>query len=122
MQILLVEDDPLFRTIIARMAENLGFEIVSAENGKTALGLLRTRCFDLILMDVEMPEMDGYATMENIRKNYPEAAAIPIIIITGNEKPQQAPQSLLKGANAFLPKPFTEKQLLSEIEALFMRF
>jgi len=122
MQILLVEDDPLFRTIIARMVEHLGFGIATADTGKAALELLRNRRFDLVLLDVEMPDMDGYTTMEEIRTNCPETAAIPIIMITGNEKPQQAPQSLLKGANSFLQKPFTEKQLLNEIETLFMRF
>ena len=121
MQILLVEDDPLFRAIIARMAENLGFEIATADTGKAALDLLRNQQFDLILMDVEMPEMDGYTTMDEIRTGCPEVAAIPIIIITGNHEPQQAPQSLLKGANSFLQKPFTEKQLLNEIDTLFMR-
>ncbi|MFC5271987.1 response regulator [Adhaeribacter terreus] len=96
-----------------------GFNIEIAGNGREALDKLQTRQFDLILMDVEMPEMDGYTATELIRKHLPELS-IPIIIITMQNEIAQEAKSLLLGANTFLKKPFTAEELLSEIQTLIL--
>ena len=121
LRILLVEDDPVFQKIIARFTENNAFHTRIAASGNEALSLLHQFPFDLILLDVEMPGMDGYQTLDAIRHSFVNFQ-IPVIMITGHEKPKQAQETLLKGANTFLKKPFTEKQLLDEIEMLFLKF
>jgi CheY-like chemotaxis protein len=121
LRILLVEDDPFFQKIITRFSQNNGFQLFVATNGKEALEFLDHNPYDLILLDVEMPDMDGYEALEFIRNNA-RNHNIPIIMISGDEKPKQALDSMLKGANTFMKKPFTEKQLLAEIDTLFLKF
>ena len=118
LQILLVEGDRFSQAIIGQMVANNGFELRLARTGKQALEMLQDQIFDLILMDVEMPDMDGYATTEYIRKNLPAAHKLPIIMITAGDQPRQAAESLLHGANSYLKKPFTESEFLAELETL----
>jgi CheY-like chemotaxis protein len=118
LQILLVEDDHFSQAIIGQMVANNGFKLQLAQTGKQALEMLQGQTFDVILMDVEMPDMDGYTTTEFIRKNLPNANNLPIIMITAGDQPRQAAESLLHGANSYLRKPFTEREFLAELETL----
>ena len=120
LQILLVEDNRFFQQIVSDFAEAHGFALQIAVNGRDAIEILQEQTFDLILMDVEMPEMDGYQTTEYIRKNMPQVQHIPIIIVTSHDHPQHATKSLLTGANSYLRKPFSEEELLAEIETLMI--
>ncbi|MBK0403842.1 response regulator [Adhaeribacter sp. BT258] len=120
LQILLVEDNRFFQKLISDFAEFHGFDLQIAENGKVAIQKLQQHQFNLILMDVEMPEMDGYEATEFIRRQMPHAQHIPIIMITSHEHPVHATKSLLTGANSYLKKPFREDDLLKEIETLMI--
>jgi CheY-like chemotaxis protein len=121
LQILLVEDNRFFQRVITDFALLHGFELQICENGKCAIEKLEQHNFDLILMDVEMPEMDGYQATDYIRTKMPEIQDIPIVIITSHESPKHATQSLLTGANSYLKKPFSEEALLAEIETLMLK-
>ncbi|MFC5271679.1 response regulator [Adhaeribacter terreus] len=120
LQILLVEDNRFFQQLISDFAESHGFGLQVAENGKIAIEKLQQQNFNLILMDVEMPEMDGYEATDFIRNQMPEFQDIPIIMITSHEHPQHATKSLLTGANSYLKKPFREDDLLKEIQTLMI--
>jgi len=121
LQILLVEDNRFFQRLVSDFAQAHGFDLHIAENGRAAIEKLSEQSFDLILMDVEMPEMDGYEATDYIRTKMPEIQHIPIIIITSHEHPEHATKSLLTGANSYLKKPFSEVALLSEIETLLLK-
>lgn len=118
LQILLVEGDRFSQAIIGQMVANNGFALQLANTGQQALRMLQDHDFDLVLMDVEMPDMDGFTTTEYIRKNLPWANRLPIIMITASDQPRQAAESLLHGANSYLKKPFTEQEFLAELETL----
>jgi two-component system response regulator ArlR len=118
LQILLVEGDRFSQAIIGQMVANNGFELQLAKTGQQALEMLQDQVFDLVLMDVEMPDMDGFTTTEYIRNNLPCSSNLPIIMITASDQPRQAAESLLHGANSYLKKPFTEREFLAELETL----
>jgi CheY-like chemotaxis protein len=118
LRILLVEDDPMDQLIIRSLAENAGFEIDVAGNGQTAIDKLRTGDYDLVLMDLEMPVMNGYEATVYIRQWLENKKDIPIIIITSKQGLDEATRCLLLGANTFLTKPITEDNLIKEIITL----
>jgi two-component system chemotaxis response regulator CheY len=80
-KILTVEDAPNIRKLIAYNLKRAGYEVFEAEDGKAAVRVLNQLVPDLIILDIRMPEMDGFALLELMRK-YPKAAAIPVIMLT----------------------------------------
>jgi CheY-like chemotaxis protein/HPt (histidine-containing phosphotransfer) domain-containing protein len=104
-----VEDYPTNQAIVRYLIESAGGVVAVAENGLVALEMFKDRDFDIILMDVQMPRMDGYEATREIRK-LPRGATIPIIGMTANvfEKDRQA--CLAAGMNDFIPKPFELRQ------------
>ena len=81
LKILTVEDAPNIRKLIAYNLKRAGYEVTEAEDGKAAVRVLQSSVPDLILLDIRMPEMDGFQLLELLRK-YPKAAAIPEIMLT----------------------------------------
>ncbi|HSI90914.1 MAG TPA: response regulator [Adhaeribacter sp.] len=120
LQILLLEDDNIFRNYIAQIAENNGFTLQSVSSAKAGLELLKQKTYDLILIAEHLPDMHGFSVTEIIRKQMELAATTPIILYTDKNGPKKQAEGLLLGANSFLQKPFTEKQLLNEIETLML--
>jgi CheY-like chemotaxis protein len=118
LKILLVEDDPIDQLIIRNVMEYAGFAIEIAENGRTGIDKLSAGHYDLVLLDLEMPVMNGYETMTYIRHQLESQKNIPIIIITNKEDMDEATRCLLLGANSFLTKPITEENLIREINTL----
>jgi signal transduction histidine kinase/CheY-like chemotaxis protein len=108
-RVLVVEDYPTNQAIVRYLIESAGGVVAVAENGLVALEVFSERDFDIILMDVQMPKMDGYEATREIRK-LPRGATIPIIGMTANvfEKDRQA--CLAAGMNDFIPKPFELRQ------------
>lgn len=112
--ILLVEDNLLNQKLIGRMLLNYGFDISTANNGLECLDLLQRESYDLILMDMQMPIMDGYETSRMIRST-PGFNHIPIIAITAHAMSGDCQKCLDSGCNAYLAKPFKTEALLQEI-------
>jgi signal transduction histidine kinase/CheY-like chemotaxis protein len=113
--ILLVEDD-LMNQVLAknRLAYwNCSIDIVS--NGKLALKKVKEKRYDLILMDIQMPEMDGYETTKEIRKLKSPASKIPIIAMTAHATSEIEEKALNAGMNAYISKPFNPKKLYYKI-------
>jgi two-component system, sensor histidine kinase len=111
--VLLVEDNIVNRMIGVEMLRSLGLEVVEAEHGAQALALLDRQRFDLVLMDIQMPVLDGYATTQQVRERESRLRLprVPIIALTANAFDEDATQSLAAGMDAHLAKPYTREQL-----------
>ena len=105
--VLLVDDTSQTQKILKKMLERIGCSVDTAENGREALDMLKDQSFDLIFMDCEMPEMDGYDTTRHIRDHADHLAnPNPIVIaITGNSQRGSREQCLHAGMNDYLCKP-----------------
>lgn len=116
-RILLVEDDPTNRFVTISILVQNGFEIVYAVNGLEACETLETESFDLILMDISMPEMDGFEATRKIR-NFPDARAqVPIIALTAHNQDEDRENCLKAGMDDYLSKPVSGPKLVSMINS-----
>ena len=110
--VLVVEDNAINQMVVANMLQNLGLSVRTANNGVEALELLDEDKFDLILMDCQMPEMDGYQTSYHIRRDQrPLLANIPIIALTANAMLEDRERCLAAGMNDYLSKPVSLRTL-----------
>lgn len=108
--VLLVEDNEINRIIAVEMLKGMGMEVDVAENGKEAIELIKDRDYKLILMDIQMPEMDGIETTTVLRKKY-SADQMPIIALTANVMQEEIERYMDVGMNDHLAKPFERSEL-----------
>lgn len=118
MRILLAEDEENIRDIVKLNLELENYEVVETDNGKDAVNLFREQFFDLIILDVMMPEMNGFEVCEQIRLTNTE---VPVIFLTAKDTSQDRINGLKKGADDYLTKPFTLEELLLRIQNLLKR-
>jgi len=105
-QVLVVDDSKMSRRKLVLALRNLGYASIEAESGAAALALLRERDFDLILLDIMMPEMDGFQVLQQLRVD-PAWAEIPVLVISGLENDAESvARAIEMGATDFLPKQF----------------
>ena len=116
--VLVVDDDENIVKIIVRNLDLDGFQTLEARNGLEALDLLRTSEPDLVLLDVEMPRLDGYETLARLRK----ASDIPVIMLTVRAEDADKVRGLELGADDYLTKPFNPRELNLRIKAVLRRF
>lgn len=117
-KILIVEDDGEFRKLLEAILEDGGYRVVAAPDGAAGLEAARAERPDLILMDVEMPRMDGYAAVKALRAD-PEIGGIPVILVTVHSKMHQVVEGLKAGADDHITKPFDPAEVLARIEGVF---
>jgi len=116
-KILLVEDDAELVELLSFNLKRAGFSVSTAGDGIAALKKARSLNPDLILLDVLLPELDGFMTCEILRRD-PATNAIPIVIVTAISSQMARLTGLELGANDFITKPFSTKALLARVEAL----
>ena len=116
-KILVVEDDPDQLEVIRFTLKNAGFAIGTATNGIDALKKAKTVSPDLIMLDVMMPELDGFAVCETLRGN-PATASIPVLMLTGLCSHISRLVAYESGATDYVIKPFDAEQLVSKVEKL----
>jgi CheY-like chemotaxis protein len=104
---LVVEDNPVNQRIAIRMVSRLGYRVHTAENGVEATRRAKRHRYDVILMDCQMPEMDGYDATRAIRDMEAAAGRTPIIALTANAMPSDRERCLAAGMDDFLTKPLT---------------
>lgn len=117
-RVLLVEDNDLNQKIVSQMLLNYGFAITLANNGLECLRLLQEMHFDVILMDMQMPVMDGYEATRMIRQ-YEELQDIPIIAMTAHAMTGDREKCLSTGCTSYIAKPFRAAELAREIKKHF---
>ncbi|KYP15185.1 response regulator [Flavihumibacter sp. CACIAM 22H1] len=117
-RLLVVEDNEINQHLISQLLSNNEFLFDLAKNGKQALELLREKSYTLILMDIQMPEMDGYATTQEIRKRL--HLDIPIIALTAHAMAGEREKCLGYGMNDYLSKPVREQELLKTLEKFIL--
>lgn len=116
-KILIVDDSPMMLRIVERIVREAGYDVIRATDGKAGVEKARLHRPNLVIMDVEMPVMDGF-TATSILKDDPETAHLPVIILTslGSEEDYAAARS--SGAERFLNKPVSRDELLETIREL----
>ncbi|MBF0182531.1 MAG: response regulator [Magnetococcales bacterium] len=122
-RILLVEDIPFTQKVMSRLLTQQGYEVTLAQNGEEAIALLKEGRFDLTLMDLRMPVLDGYAAATAIRKQETERRSqrMPIIAVTGFAGEQERKQAMEAGMDGFHAKPVRAMELFEEMERLLSR-
>lgn len=118
MRILLVEDEESIREALRLNLELEGYEVVSTGNGRKALDLIQGQHFDLLLLDVMLPDVDGFTITEQVRLSNSE---VPILILTAKDMAQDRIAGLKKGADDYLTKPFNLEELLLRVHKLVRR-
>jgi len=113
--ILTVDDDAIVIALAKHTLKNKGYEVISAQNGEEALAALKKKIPDLILLDVQMPVMDGYTFIMK-KSAVPEYANIPVIVLTSMEKTE--PLFKRHGVKAYLLKPLNPESLLNKIQSI----
>ena len=117
-KILLAEDNPDNVILIVHYLQRKGYEVVVARNGAEAIKQIQEKEFDLVLMDIQMPEVDGFEAIRRIRAHpQPQKATIPIIALTALAMSGDREQCLAVGADNYLSKPLNLKQLLKMLES-----
>ncbi|MFK7937001.1 MAG: response regulator, partial [Saprospiraceae bacterium] len=117
-RVLVAEDNKINQLVVAKMLRKLGMEVITADNGLEALDAFSQSNFDLILMDIQMPKMDGYRTTAEIRKMPdPQKRDIPIIALTASAFLTEKEKAKLFGMNDHVGKPFGPEDLLEKISA-----
>src|SRR5438105_3859857 len=114
--ILVVDDNPVNRQMLAQHVAQLGHRVTAADNGRQALRLLGEGEFDLVLLDVLMPEMDGFAALERVKADA-RLRGLPVIMISGLDEVQSVVRCIEAGAEDYLPKPFDPVILRARINA-----
>lgn len=116
-RILVVEDEKDIQNIIKAFLENAEYKVETADNGLDAINLIQKNNYDLILLDIMLPKIDGFTVCEMIRKN----SNIPIIILTALTDEESQLKGFDKLADDYITKPFSMPVLLKHIEAIFRR-
>ena len=118
-KILIADDSPTIVEITKAMLKEEGHEIVTASNGAEALAKIQEEKPDLVLLDVMMPEMDGYTTLQTLRRDAKSGDAdyVRVIVITSKDKMRDLVE--LEGVDGFLVKPFVRSELIEAINKVF---
>ena len=116
-KILVVDDEIKIREIIKEYAEFEGYEVAQAEDGMQAVEMCRTQDFDLIIMDIMMPKLDGYSAVREIRKT----KQIPVIMLSARGEEYDKLFGFEIGVDDYVVKPFSPKELMARIRAVLNR-
>jgi DNA-binding response OmpR family regulator len=116
-RILVVDDDADIRGLVRELLERRGFAVAEAKDGREALQEFYSGRPDLVILDVSMPGMDGWATLERIR----ELSDVPVVMLTARSAELEKTRGLRAGADDYVTKPFGRQELLARIEALLRR-
>jgi CheY-like chemotaxis protein len=123
LRVLVSEDHPVNRMVIEMLLQSIGAEIRSTENGQEACDAFEAQPFDVILMDMQMPVMDGLTAIRRIREREQarRMPRTPIVMVTANALPEHRAASLAAGADGFITKPVDGGRLFEAIDQLRSR-
>lgn len=115
--VLVVDDEPRLVTLVRKNLESMGYKVSTAADGKTAISLLELEDFDLVILDLMLPDIDGYDVCRQIR----EFSNVPIIILTARSDEKEKVRGLDLGADDYLTKPFHAQEMLARVRAVLRR-
>ena len=115
-KLLAVDDDPMNRDMLARRLDKLGYEVTDAANGREALQKLKDGNYDLVLLDILMPDLDGFQTLEFMKAD-PRLRHVPVIMLTALDDVASTVRCIEAGAEDYVPKPFNPTVLRARISA-----
>ena len=118
--VLVIEDDAVIRRIVTKSLTDAGYRVTTASTGTEGLARARNEMPNLILVDIMMPEMDGYQVCDQLRQD-PQTMNVPIIMLTALDETESVVKGLRTGADDYMTKPFEIIELLSRIEAHLRR-
>ncbi len=113
--VLHVEDNPDNRMLVRRVLQAFGYQVIDAENANIARNILQTKRPDLILMDINMPDIDGY-TLTNELKAMPNLMGVPIVAITANVMKGDRERTLSAGCDGYIEKPIDIDRFIEQVE------
>ena len=116
-RVLVVDDDADIRFLVRKLLERAGYAVCEAASGRAGLRALYDQPADLVLLDVSMPELDGWTTLERIR----DLSDVPVLMLTARSAELERVRGLRSGADDYVVKPFGRQELLARIEALLRR-
>ena len=119
-KILLVEDNELNRDMLSRRLRRKGFEVLLAEDGQQAIEITASECPDLVLMDMSLPVIDGWAATKALKSN-PETASIPVIALTAHAMTSDREKALAAGCDEYDTKPVDLVRLLEKMNSLLIK-
>jgi two-component system, chemotaxis family, chemotaxis protein CheY len=118
MRILIVDDSSLVRLYYRNILEKAGFEVEQAINGIEAIEKVQAQAFNLVVVDVNMPKMDGFSFLRALRRSAASVATLPALVITTESGEHDLDDARAAGANFYLVKPVSEANLLSHAAVL----
>jgi DNA-binding response OmpR family regulator len=116
-RVLCVDDDEDIRLLLRELLERAGYTVDEAADGKTALRMLFANTPALVILDVTMPDLDGYQTLERIR----DLSDVPVLMLTARSQELEKVRGLSAGADDYVAKPFGRQELLARVQALLRR-
>jgi DNA-binding response OmpR family regulator len=116
-RVLVIDDDPDIRGLLRELLERAGYHVSDAPNGRLGLRSLYADQPDLVVLDVAMPELDGWETLERIR----DLSEVPVLMLTARTAELEKVRGLKAGADDYVAKPFGRQELLARVEALLRR-
>lgn len=116
--LLIVDDEAAIRTLISKYAIFDGYKIDEAENGMDALEKCAANCYDLVIMDIMMPEMDGFTASRELKKRFPD---LPILLLSARGEEYDRINGFEIGVDDYVVKPFSPKELMLRIGAILRR-
>ena len=117
-RILVVDDSSLVRLYYRDTLEKAGFQVEQAINGIEAMEKVLAQPFDLVIVDVNMPRMDGFAFLRTLRRSAPDIATLPALVITTEDGEQDVDAARAAGANFYLVKPVSQPDLVRHAAVL----
>lgn len=115
--ILVVDDETRIARMIRMNLEHDGYEVIEANSGQQALDMVRSRMPNLVILDVMMPGLDGYETLQILR----EISQVPVIMLTAKSEEEDRIRGLELGADDYVTKPFSPRELMSRVKAVLRR-
>lgn len=116
-RLLVIDDDEMLLQLMTRLAHDAGYEVMLAADGAPGLALARAERFDLVLLDINMPLMDGRDVLMQLRKD-PRTAALPVLIYSSRGSQSDRLTALELGADDYMEKPFAQPELMRKIARL----
>ncbi len=112
-RILVVDDEEALRVVLSAELEGEGYQVTSASDGQEAINILTTKEFDLILLDIKMPNVDGFEVLKFVKERWPQTK---VVMLTGFADLKNAIESKKLGAEDFVSKPYDLVDLLTTVE------